>query len=194
MKAVKRKYAVVFDLEFTAWEGSVAARWSRTGEHTEVVQIGAVKLDAERLVIVDEFAMLVKPRINPVLSDYLTNLTGITNEAIAARGVDFVTAFRAFLDFAGPAKSWAFGRDDLILAGNLKLYAWQGLTPPPYENVLPWFAAQGIDLKGKHACDVAGAVGAPFEGREHDALDDAKCVAAGLVHVIRNGAANPFLT
>jgi hypothetical protein len=172
VKAKARKFAVVFDLEFTAWEGSVAARWSRPGEHTEVVQIGAVKLDAERLTIVEEFAMLVKPRVNPALSDYLVH---------------------GFLDFTGPARTWAFGRDDLILAANLKLYGWHGLTPPPYENALPWFAAQGIDLKGKHACDVPEAVGLSFEGQKHDALADAKGVAAGLVHLIRGGAPNPFL-
>jgi inhibitor of KinA sporulation pathway (predicted exonuclease) len=193
VKAKARKFAVVFDLEFTAWEGSVAARWSRPGEHTEVVQFGAVKLDAERLTIIEEFTILVKPRVNPVLSDYLVHLTGITNAKVAARGVDFITAFRGFLDFTGPARTWAFGRDDLILAANLKLYGWHGLTPPPYENSLPWFAAQGIDLKGKHACDVPEAVGLSFEGQKHDALADAKGVAAGLVHLIRGGAPNPFL-
>ncbi len=38
--------AIIFDLEFTAWEGSVAHRWSRPGEFTELVQIGALKIDA----------------------------------------------------------------------------------------------------------------------------------------------------
>jgi inhibitor of KinA sporulation pathway (predicted exonuclease) len=193
VKAHKRQYAVVFDLEFTAWEGSVASRWSRPGEHTEVVQIGAVKLDAERLAIVDEFDMLVRPRVNPVLSDYLVALTGIGNAMLETRGVDFITAFRGFLDFVGSSKTWAFGRDDLIFAANLKLYGWSSLAAPPYENALPWFAAHGVDLKGKHACDVPEAVGLTFEGHKHDALADAKGVAAGMAHLIRQGAPNPFL-
>ena len=194
LRGGKRSRAVIFDLEFTAWEGSVQSRWTRPGEYTEVVQIGAVKLDAESLKEVDCFEMLVRPRINPVLSDYLVALTGITNEAVAARGVDFVTAYRAFLDFVGEAKTFAHGRDDLILAENLKLYGWEHALPPvDYSNAVPWFAAQGIDLQGKRACDVAEAAGAVFEGRKHDALSDARGVAAGFVTLIRKGAPNPFL-
>jgi inhibitor of KinA sporulation pathway (predicted exonuclease) len=193
LKPRKRKPVVIFDLEFTAWEGSMASRWSRPGEHKEVVQIGAVKLDAERLTILDEFEMLVRPRINPVLSDYLVALTGIGNDDLAARGVDFVTALGAFVDFAGGAPTWAFGRDDLVLAENMKLYAWAGVTLPPYNNVVPWLATRGIDMTGKNACHVAEAAGTVFTGRQHDALADAKGVAAGLVHLVKNGAPNPFL-
>ena len=100
MALKKRKYAVVFDLEFTAWEGSMITRWTRARELTEVVQIGAVKLDAESLKEVGEFEMLVQPRVNPVLSDYLVQLTGISNAMLKERAVDFITAYRAFLDFA----------------------------------------------------------------------------------------------
>lgn len=193
MKSGKRHYAVVFDLEFTAWEGSMASRWSRDGEHTEIVQIGAVKLDAETLKMTDEFESVVRPRLNPVLSQYLTDLTGITNEMLDAKAVDFITAYRGFLDFVGPSLTWAFGRDDLVFAGNLKLYAWEGLPVPPYTNAIPWFAEHGIDLKGKHACDVAEAAGAVFTGRKHDALSDARGVAAGIQAVVARGATNPFV-
>ena len=37
----------VFDLEYTAWECSMARSWLTPGEFREVVQIGAVKLDAD---------------------------------------------------------------------------------------------------------------------------------------------------
>jgi inhibitor of KinA sporulation pathway (predicted exonuclease) len=190
----KRKHAVIFDLEFTAWEGSLESRWTRPGELTEVVQIGAVKIDAENLKEVDSFDMLVQPRVNPVLSDYFAALTGITNEAIAQRGVDFVIAYRAFLDFVGEAPIFAHGRDDLIFAGNLKLYGWErAFLTPAYTNAVHWFTAQGIDLKGKRACDVAEAAGAVFEGQRHNALADARGVAAGFRALIGKGAPNPFL-
>jgi len=193
MRGAKRHYAIVFDLEFTAWIGSMASRWTREGEHTEIVQIGAVKLDAETLKVTEEFDCLVRPRVNPVLSQYLIDLTGITNEMLDAKAVDFITAYRGFLDFVGPSPIWAFGRDDLIFADNLKLYAWDALPVPPYSNVIPWFAEHGIDLRGKHACDVAEASGAVFEGRKHDALSDARGVAAGIQAVVGRGAANPFI-
>jgi inhibitor of KinA sporulation pathway (predicted exonuclease) len=186
--------AVVFDLEFTAWEGSRARRWSLPGEKTEIVQIGAVKLDADALKVIDEFEVLVRPRLNPVLSDYLIALTGITNEELLSRGVDFISGYRAFLDFVGDANIFAFGRDDLIFAGNLKLYGWEKALPiPDYRNIIPWFTALGIDLSGKNACDVAEATGAVFKGRKHNALADAHGVALGIVTMVGNGAANPFL-
>lgn len=194
MKSRKRRQAIVFDLEFTAWEGSVAARWSRAGEHKEVVQIGAVKLDAERLAVVDMFEILVRPRINPVLSDYFIALTGISNERLDIAGVDFITALRAFLDFVDGAPTWAYGRDDLVLAENLKLYGWETRNVPPYQNAVPWLLAQGLNLTGKNACHVAELAGTIFEGRQHDALADAKGVAAGMVHLIGKGAPNPFVT
>ena len=194
MRGQKRIYAVIFDLEFTAWEGSLESRWTRPGELTEVVQIGAVKLDGTSLKEVDSFNMLVRPRVNPVLSDYLVKLTGITNQAMDARGVDFVVAYRAFLDFVGDARMFAHGRDDLILATNLKLYGWERTLPiPAYANAIPWFTERGIDLKGKRACDVAELAGAVFEGHKHDALADARGVAAGFIAQIAKGAPNPFL-
>jgi inhibitor of KinA sporulation pathway (predicted exonuclease) len=191
--ARRRKYAVVFDLEFTGWEGSLQSRWSRPQEYPEVIQIGAVKLEATSLKEVDEFEILVKPRVNPVLSDYLTQVTSITNQMVDAAGVDFITAYRAFLDFVGEAHIYAFGRDDLVFAENLKLYGWTTLPIPPYVNGNPWFKAQGIDLKGKHACDVGELAGVAFAGRKHTALADARGVASGFVALIKKGAPNLFL-
>jgi hypothetical protein len=194
MKSRKRPQPIVFDLEFTAWEGSMARHWSEPGELKEVVQFGAVKLDGETPKIIDEFQMLVRPRVNPVLSDYLVSLTGITNAALQKEGVDFVTAFRVFCDFSGEGPIWAFGRDDLILAENLKLYGMADAMPIPlYQNVIPWFAGLGVDLSGKHACHVASAAGVDYDGREHDALADARSVALGMIAMVNKGAANPFV-
>src|ERR1700754_517527 len=87
----------VFDLEFTAWECSMASHWLRPGEFKEVVQIGAVKLDAASFRITASFDVLVRPRINAGLSPYFENLTGITNAQVAERGVDFAPALVRFL-------------------------------------------------------------------------------------------------
>jgi inhibitor of KinA sporulation pathway (predicted exonuclease) len=188
-----RTRVVVFDLEFTAWDGSLARGWNRAFELKELAQIGAVKFDAQTFKVVDEFQMLVRPRVNASLSDYFTALTGITNVEMKKSGVDFAIAYRAFLAFTGTCAAWAFGRDDLIFEENMRLYGLD-LEKPRYGNVIPWFAQNGIDLSGKHACDVAGSVGAPHEGREHDALADAHSVARGVIALIARGAPNLFLS
>ena len=79
----------IFDLEYTAWECSMARHWLTPGEFKEVVQIGAVKLDADSFAILDEFESLVVPRINPVLSPYFEKLTGITSRQVSRNGKDF---------------------------------------------------------------------------------------------------------
>ena len=181
----------VFDLEFTAWEGSMRERWLAPGQFREVVQIGAVKI--ENFEPRDTLDLLVKPKFNPVLSDYLVTLTGITNHAVAARGIDFAEAYRRFVAFAGDGIICSFGRDDLVLVDNLQLRGMSGARAlPRHVNIAPWLKQNGIATKGFHACDIARLCGAAFAGREHDALDDARSVAAGIKALVARGAANPF--
>jgi inhibitor of KinA sporulation pathway (predicted exonuclease) len=171
----------VFDLEFTAWECSMAGNWLRPGEFKEVVQIGAVRLDGVDLRVLDEFEVLVRPRINARLSPYFENLTGITNGLLAKRGLDFAQAYERFADFAGDGPLWAFGRDDLVLEENIRLYGLKGLKPLcPFQDLRSWFAEQGIDPRGLHSCDIGPKLGAPFVGRSHNALDDARSVAGAM--------------
>lgn len=187
--------AIVFDLEFTAWEGSLARRWLAPGEFKEVVQIGAVRLDARTLEETGHLNLLVRPRINRTISHYLENLTGIANEALATRGIDFADAYRSFVEFTNGGVIAAFGRDDLVLAKNLRLYGLSDAPPlPPYLNIVPWLGENGIEAGGHHACHVGPLAGVPFSGREHDALDDARSVAAGIRALAGRGARNPFLS
>jgi inhibitor of KinA sporulation pathway (predicted exonuclease) len=182
---------VVYDLEFTAWEGSMAERWLKPGQFREIVQIGAVRLDAHSLEETAQFETLVKPRLNPVLSEYFERLTGITNAQLAARGQDLGKAYAEFLAFVAVSTTFAFGRDDLIFAENFKLYGMAGVAVPAYTNVVPWLDAHG--LRPRHAGDVAEAAGVAVKGQKHDALFDARSVAAGIRALVARGAANPFL-
>lgn len=186
--------AVVFDLEYTAWPGSLEHRWLRPGEHREVVQIGAVQVDADNFAETAAFGRLVKPRLNPYLSPYFEQLTGITNDALAAEGIDFVQAYDAFIAFAQGAPLISFGRDDLVLGDNLRLYGIKDAPPLPLHiNIAPWLRAHGIDTRGSHACDVARLAGTAYAGRRHDALDDARSVALGVAALVARGAAHPVV-
>lgn len=184
-------YAVVFDLEFTAWDDSMANHWLSPGEFKEIVQIGAAKVDADFLPL-EIFDMLVRPRINPVLSPYLEKLIGIASAEVEARGVDFARSYRAFAEFVGDLPIFAYGRDDLVFSDNLRLYGIADAPPmPPYSNIIDWMGEQGIDLRGLHACDVGPSAGVPFAGHQHNALDDALSVAAGIHAMIARGAPRP---
>lgn len=186
--------AIVFDLEFTAWEGSMRHGWLRPGEFKEVVQIGAVKVDPATLQVLGRFDQLVRPRINPCLSPYLQKLTGITNDALRADGRDFADAYADFIAFADGGVTSAFGRDELVFAENLRLY---GLAPPAQEPAFrdsrPWFGAHGFDTRGLHSCDIGPKLGVPFEGQAHNALADSLSVAAGMRVLVERGATSLFV-
>ncbi len=179
----------VFDLEFTAWECSMAGHWLKPGEFKEVVQIGAVKLDAA-FNILDEFEILVRPRVNSTLSPYFENLTGIGNALVTMKGVDFELAYRRFVTFAGACPIAAFGHDEWVLEENIRLYGLSGLPPlPPFQDLRLWFAARGLDPRGVYSSDIAAKAGADFIGRDHNALDDARCLAAGMKSLASKPAA-----
>ena len=178
----------IFDLEYTAWECSMARSWLTPGEFREVVQIGAVKLDADSFAVQAEFDVLIKPRFNPQLSPYFENLTGITGDQLARRGVDFQTAYDRFLAFAGDCPVAAFGRDEKVLEENLRLYGITDARPLPlFYDLRGWFAVQGLDPRGRHSCKIGPALGVPFVGRTHNALDDARSLAAGMEAIAVRG-------
>ena len=179
----------IFDLEYTAWECSMARRWLAPGEFKEVVQIGAVKLDAESFESQGEFDVLVLPRINSVLSPYFEKLTGITNEKISRHGMDFASAYAAFLEFAGEGPIAAFGQDQRVLEDNIRLYGLNGARPlPVFYDLRGWFAALGIDPRGMHSCELGPALGMAFTGQTHNALHDARSIVGAMAVMARRGA------
>jgi inhibitor of KinA sporulation pathway (predicted exonuclease) len=179
----------IFDLEFTAWECSMARHWLSPGEFKEVVQIGAVKLDADSFAPIAEFDLLVRPRVNFPLGPYFEKLTGITSERVARSGLDFAAAFAHFLEFAEGGPIASFGRDDKVLDENVRLYGMTGAPDlPVFYDLRGWFAVQGVDPRGMHSCDIGPAVGIPFEGRTHNALDDARSIAGAMAKMAKRGA------
>lgn len=185
---------VVFDTEFTAWAGSMARAWSGPGEHKEIIQIGAVILDAQSLEERRAFSVLIRPVLNPVLSQYLVDLTGITNERMQAEGIDFATGVTRFVELAGPRPLHAYGRDDRIIAANAERLGKPKLWPNlPTTNLKEWLLKVGIPLAGVHSGNLAAHVGATSQGVAHDALVDSRSLAEAVRYLIAKGAPNPFI-
>ncbi|MGF1624077.1 MAG: exonuclease domain-containing protein [Alphaproteobacteria bacterium] len=184
---------VLFDLEMTAWEGSLASGWSRPGECREVIQIGAVRLGpGPALVEEGAFTCLVRPVRNPVLSDYIVALTGITQGAVEAHGLAFSDAQARFDAFIGNDERPVYcnGGDREILLENA---GWNGLAPSRHAgrmfNIRRHLGALlNVGDTLFHSTDVAALAGSTAaSGRGHDALGDARTIAAGLRLLIRDG-------
>lgn len=180
---------ILYDLEYTAWEGSKETGWSRPGEYREIVEIGAIKITPSPtgLVVIDRYSCLVRPKRNPVLSDYLTNLTGIAQADIDTQGVAFAEAFQGFLDFIGQAAPLlSFGFDDEILMENLVLTRIANSLPAArfmnYRASL--CAALNID-PATCSADLPKAVNIPHLSDKHRAIGDTLAQLAVLNYALK---------
>ena len=86
-----------FDTEYTTWEGCLQNGWTN-GKKKEIVQLSALKV-SENFEVIAQFDRVCKPTVNPILSEYFVNLTGITNECIQKNGVTFSELYADFKTF-----------------------------------------------------------------------------------------------
>lgn len=177
---------VVYDLEYTAWNGSRQRGWSGEGEHREIVQIGAVRLDmsfTERASL----DLVVRPRRNPMLSDYFIALTGITQDRVEREGQDIAQALAALAAFAAPdLPLLSNGRDAEVIAENCRLAALDDPFAGRTRDVNTDLAA-ACSRPAVMSADLPGLFGLPPSGRGHDALADARNVAAALSRLAADG-------
>ncbi len=181
----------IFDLEWTAWEGSVERRWQGPGEAKEIVQIGAVRLadtrEFEELAVLD---VLVKPRRNPVLSEYFKDLTGIAQRQIDETRTTYVDALEDLQAlFDGVTRIWSFGEDQKVLALNCDM---NDITMPFNMALFANARLVVAELIGANSTTLeSGALpnvmGFPRPGGAHDALGDSRCIAEAFRILRRQG-------
>jgi len=180
---------VVFDTEYTAWAGSRERGWSEPWEHREVVQIGAVRLRAGDLAETGHLDLVVRPAVNPVLSDYFVDLTGITNQRLAEEGMPLAAALERFAAFVAEGDQFVANGDDLgVITENCKL-ARIG-CPLPAERFRNLRHDLGVAFDRPDGVDsytLTQRAGVASVGRAHDALADARAIAAALGYLRREG-------
>ncbi|NTF17831.1 exonuclease domain-containing protein [Agrobacterium rubi] len=168
---------IVMDTEYTTWPGARERRWKGPGERREILQIAALKIDAQGREV-DRFLRYVKPVFNPVLSELTVELTGITQEKVDREGLPFVEVLSQYVDFVGDLGCWCYGRDDAILKENAEWFD-ADFNARLYYDARALVAACGHDPADWSSGSVHQLVGAPRPGeREHDALDD--CLSLDL--------------
>ena len=149
---ISHKIFILFDTEFTAWNGSQLRNWSLYWEHKELISISALKIKQtkNKLEIIDKFTCYIQPRINKQLSNYIIDLTGITQQKIDIQGVDFKIAIKKFYKFSENLQLYSYGNDYKIIQENLDLYK----IPPDskyrlwinsFFDICPIFQCYGIN-------------------------------------------------
>jgi len=176
---------VVYDTEFTSWPGANERNWNGPGEHREIVQIGAVLLDAKREEV-GVFSQLVCPKINPVLSDYFIALTGITNNDLAAHGQSLLDALQQFAQFCSEAAfACAFGIDHKIIQENCDLIGIVNpLTSIKFVDVRQCLCDLAkINPSKVYSAKLPAVFGLQPQAHAHDGLSDARAIASVLCHL-----------
>ncbi|SCA56308.1 putative Inhibitor of the KinA pathway to sporulation [Candidatus Terasakiella magnetica] len=186
---------IILDIEYTAWEGSQARGWSEPWEERETVQMAMLALDAKTLAPQNHFSCLIKPTINPILSDYFMKLTGITQENLDRHGLSLAQAFEQSQDFINsfdqPVQVICNGLDSVFLANNGELV---GVTCPDClkggQNIFAFLQENIPTYRAGHCSgDLARLVGHPIEGHMHNALFDVHSIAVALRYIKEKQAA-----
>lgn len=170
---------VLFDLEYTAWPNSQIENWTKRGEYREIIQFGAIRVEGKELTEKNSLLLYVKPEKNPILSEFIIGLTGITQEKIESEGITFPSALKKFQAFIADTITFCWGRDIEVLGENCTLHQTRSLIRPgqltdlrPLMQAIFW--QRGIDVNKYssgtlvHAFDIEAAL-AP-----HNALNDTR--------------------
>src|SRR3989344_6626754 len=158
---------ILLDTEYTSWDGSYERGWSGPNEYKEIIQIGAIVVDGKSLTEEGAFSVFIKPVKNPNLSDFIIELTGITQEKIDAEGIPLAEALTRFGDFAQDLPIFAYGTDGTVIRENCALL---GIPHPFAEGriqnmrplVFPVLEKLGIDPKKYTSGTLITAFGKPF--------------------------------
>ena len=177
--------AVVFDLEFTSWPGSNERNWSLPNEDREIIQIGAVKIETTGdMREVDSFQILVRPLKNPILSDYIVNLTEITQEKVEKEGILFPLALSRFINFIGehPINILSNGGDEEVIEENCQIHNIPFLSIFKKSTDLKIYFSEVLGISRKNCTSgmLPELFGLNNHEKQHDALGDARSISQAL--------------
>ena len=171
----------IIDVEYTSWEGAMQRNWSGANEHREAVQIYICGL-SEDFEVVWNKEYFTRPILNPLLSNYFTLLTGITQERVDALGVSLQSILLSLQELTsyGPIFSWGDG-DEGSLRDSCKIQELEyDAFLPSIHDIRPIFQHCGIDTSKYQSGTLFKAVGLSMNGKQHDSQHDVKSMIESL--------------
>ncbi len=172
---------LVIDFEATCCDRGTVPR-----HQMEIIEIGAVMVDAADFRIEGEFQSFVRPVRHPVLTDFCTSLTSIAQQDVDAAPSfsQFVSAFKPWLygyrDFA--FRSWG-DYDYHQLHQDCEFHGIPCPISAAHLNVKRLFSERSTTRKKLGLAEAIRKVGLHFEGTHHRGIDDARNIARLLPFV-----------
>ena len=171
---------ILFDTEFTSWEGAQERNWSGENEYKEIIQVGAVKMDLNSGAVTETLNISIKPTLNPILSDYIKDLTGITQEEVD-NGLNLQTATLKFLHFCSGNPVFSWGRDIDVVNEDLSLKNLPTIPDENFFNLRDWLVPRYPEFEKANSGSLARLhnLDGLINGKEHDAIYD--CLSQQVV-------------
>ena len=166
----KADRALVVDVEATCWEG-----FPPKGETSEIIEIGVVPVDLMTHEIERGESIYVLPE-RSTISDYCTDLTGISLNTMRDKGIKYVDAVRRLTEDYDSRKytmiSWG-DYDREMFWKMADLYMADYPFPPTHINLKYFFAIWlgMVNMVGLRKA--LEKLGMEFEGVQHCGRDDA---------------------
>lgn len=171
---------IVWDTEYTTWDGAMERRWSGEGEYRELVQLAAQKIDLSSGEVLDVLDVFVRPVRNPELSDCFKDLTAITQEQVDEHGLSFAEAYSQFKKFAGDTPCFSYGMDCVILQEGCVLNDMAYDLRCPFLDATVFIKNAGIDVRQYTSGTVSKAFGIDLSGHVHNAMHDVNSLTQAL--------------
>lgn len=173
---------IVFDLEWTAWEGSMERGWKGPGEYREIYDIGAVLVKSSDFDIEGRYRQLVRLELVPTLPEYSAKLTGITQQEIDEHGIPFSDMIRAFKEFAGGRAIYSWGiADPAVLAENCTLkHVSNPFRQDQFRNMRDVFKEHSVPADDYFSSTIVEYFGKKNTHTAHQGMDDALNIVEAL--------------
>tara|TARA_Y100000589_G_C27198895_1_gene648422 strand:+ start:2725 stop:3333 length:609 start_codon:yes stop_codon:yes gene_type:complete len=177
---------ILFDTEFTSWEGSMQRMWSKEWEERELVQISAIYVeDLNTLNQTKFFSVYTKPQINPKLSDYFINLTGIDQITIDNYGLTIEEGIKQFCDFSKDKFCFSWGDDIGVIKRNVDLCKIKNnLSLDLAFDIKEFFMRFNIETSNFNSGNIenfSNENSIITSGKEHNALSDCISMLSALI-------------
>lgn len=164
---------IILDLEATCWD-------TKGKFQNEIIEIGAVAINDKKQIL-GEFCSFVKPKLNPRLSNFCTELTTIKQEQVndAPLFPEVLADFQKWIQSFGKDYwlcSWGFYdrsqfEKDCDLHGLDKNWLQQHISlKHQYQEIFQ--LSRPIGMQGALSRE-----GIPLQGTHHRGIDDAKNIA-----------------
>lgn len=166
---------IVVDTEYTTWPGALERGWTGPNEHREIVQISAIHVgDAGQELAY--FDRLVRPKVNPMLSDVFVALTHITQASVDTEGQSFPLVQSEFLEFCqqGVLPIVCMNADEAVFLENNCLHQTVFPFPISWHRLRPHLESVGVDLTARSSGDLHSLTDMPLYGHTHNALHDVR--------------------